>query len=278
MKSNSNSIHGTDALRDCYRQRRLDSEFPEIQPFLKTGQHVLDVGCGPGSITADVAQVVNPGHVVGVDSESRSVEEASANAKKQGMSNLEFQLADAYSLPFANKHFDLVYSHVVVDWLRNPVDAIKEQVRVAKSGGQVLMRVQEYGSAVFYPYFDSLEKFVRAWEVLGDPNDSGFFWNSFVGRRSLEIFEKAGLVDIQVHAVGATCSHASRDDLDRPGLPIARFFDNIDANPYVRQKLISAGAMSEDDFGKARDSFEAWKVHPHALLLFVGVFAVGRVV
>jgi 2-polyprenyl-3-methyl-5-hydroxy-6-metoxy-1,4-benzoquinol methylase len=60
--------HGQDDLRDLYSQRNLSNEFWEIEPYLRGGMKVLDAGCGPGTITLEVAKRVLPGKVIGFDS------------------------------------------------------------------------------------------------------------------------------------------------------------------------------------------------------------------
>jgi ubiquinone/menaquinone biosynthesis C-methylase UbiE len=83
-------------------------------PFLRPGMRVLDVGCGPGSITLGLAEVVAPGVVVGIDVDPAQVEQAQALAEARSMKNARFEVADIYRLPFPNGSFDAAFAHTVV--------------------------------------------------------------------------------------------------------------------------------------------------------------------
>ena len=69
-------VHAKQELRDHYSTRSLDTDFPQLNPYLFSGARVLDVGCGPGTITLDVANKVHPGQVFGIDPVEKSIEQA----------------------------------------------------------------------------------------------------------------------------------------------------------------------------------------------------------
>src|SRR5690349_25086699 len=79
-----------------------------LLPHLQQGMSILDVGCGPGTITVDLAELVAPGRVVGIDSSPEVVEQARAHAAERGVTNVEFRVGDAYALEFADGEFDVV--------------------------------------------------------------------------------------------------------------------------------------------------------------------------
>lgn len=103
--------------------RRLDIQCPPLRAHLKSGMKVLDIGCGPGPVTLDVAEAVYPGAVVGVDFSSTSIIQARAAAEGGRVTNVTFQVDDTYGLDLAEATFDLVYSTNVFVWLREPVQA-----------------------------------------------------------------------------------------------------------------------------------------------------------
>ena len=77
MKKNKESgWFDQEDLLAVYKKRNLDNTFPALKPFLKSGMSVLDVGCGPGTITVGVAKEIDPGSAVGVERETKSVEQA----------------------------------------------------------------------------------------------------------------------------------------------------------------------------------------------------------
>jgi ubiquinone/menaquinone biosynthesis C-methylase UbiE len=114
--------------------------------------HILDVGCGPGTITADLAKVVPEGHVIGIE---RSAEDVLQNARDeaaaQGITNVTYSIGDVLSLSFPDNSFDIVHAHQVLQHVSDPVLALKEMVRVAKPGGIVAARDTDFSAMTWYP-------------------------------------------------------------------------------------------------------------------------------
>ena len=80
---------------------------------------VLDIGCGPGNITAGLARKVDHGSIIGIDI-SEAVIELAASEHAHKSSNLSFQVGDVYRLDFPDEHFDVVYAHQVLQHLSDP--------------------------------------------------------------------------------------------------------------------------------------------------------------
>lgn len=103
---------------------------------LKPTDYILDVGCGPGSITASLAELCPQGRVVGVDLTPGVISEATN--LYQCIPNLSFEVGNAEKLPqFADESFDVVHAHACVVHLSDPVAAFKEFYRICKPGGIV---------------------------------------------------------------------------------------------------------------------------------------------
>jgi ubiquinone/menaquinone biosynthesis C-methylase UbiE len=79
-------------------------------PCLRRGMRVLDCGCGPGTITLDLGNLVSPGQVVGIDLEPTQLRSAQNRSRQQGI-NAWFGVASVYDLPFADGQFDAVFAH-----------------------------------------------------------------------------------------------------------------------------------------------------------------------
>lgn len=90
---------------------------------------VLEVGCGTGVITSELKQFTQL-QVSGIDIQFERIE----IAKKQDVSS-HYDCADVYHLPFANNSFDFVVAHYLFLWLKEPVQALDEILRVLKPGG-----------------------------------------------------------------------------------------------------------------------------------------------
>src|SRR6059058_3836679 len=74
-------------------------------PYLKPGMTLLDIGCGPGSITLGLAEAVAPAETIGIDASADAIEEAAALAASRGCTNVRFEVADVYALPFEDATF-----------------------------------------------------------------------------------------------------------------------------------------------------------------------------
>ena len=99
---------------------------------------VLDVGCGPGTITVGLARRAR--EVIGVDASAEMVDSARRLAADEGIGNASFEVGSAYDLPYADSSFDVVYAHQVMQHLADPVRALREARRVLRPGGLVAVR------------------------------------------------------------------------------------------------------------------------------------------
>lgn len=120
-------------------------------PHLRPGLRLLDVGCGPGTITLGLAEAVAPGEVVGLDLRDEVVAQARAAAAQRGVANVRFEVGSAYALPFPDDSFDVAFAHVVLMHLREPVRALAEIRRVLRPGGVVGVRDVDFGGQILYP-------------------------------------------------------------------------------------------------------------------------------
>src|SRR5436305_15099046 len=103
-----------DAADRWMRQRTAAVDAAFFLPHLWRGARVLDVGCGPGSITVGLAETVAPGEVIGVDCEPLQIERAAALAEGRALTNLHFEVASAYELPYPDASFDAVFAHFLL--------------------------------------------------------------------------------------------------------------------------------------------------------------------
>ena len=162
-----------------YRARTLDNSCPVLHDFLKPGMKVLDMKCGQGTITLDVARQVRRGSVVGMDPNEKALANTRAAAEEANLENVEFRAGYTHSIDFPDGTFDLVYSHALLSWLQEPVKALREQARVARSGAWVVTMTRSYDYLVLYPECPELRRIMTALGALKEaPEDVGFF-NAF---------------------------------------------------------------------------------------------------
>lgn len=152
-------LHGYEAwTREWMAKRTAKRELAFLVPHLRTGMNVIDCGCGPGSITIGVAELVAPGQVVGIDIEPRQVKAAQAHAAEKGVSNLRFQSGSITALPFPDASFDVAVAHFVIEHLRDPMPALREMRRVLKPGGVAAIKDPYYPAFTFRPRLPELER------------------------------------------------------------------------------------------------------------------------
>ncbi len=98
---------------------------------------VLDLGCGDGKVTAEIATIVDRGTVVGIDNSAAMIELAQGRYPEQQHPNLSFRVMDAGSLSFT-ECFDVVFSNAVLHWVKHHQPVIGGLYRSLKSGGKIL--------------------------------------------------------------------------------------------------------------------------------------------
>ncbi|WP_420433244.1 class I SAM-dependent methyltransferase [Candidatus Poriferisocius sp.] len=214
------------------------------------GEHVLDIGCGTGTTSLELARLVgSSGHVAGVDVSAPMLDEARRRAAGAGLDNTSFVVADAGAHQFEPGHFDGAYSRMGIMFFAEPVAGFTNLRRALRPGGRlsfVCWRspgenswVTEPGQAVA--------------EVLGppasvDPDAPGPFSLASAERISSTLTE-AGLVDIDIipHDLPLSVGDGTTDELVRyylDLLPAAAIPDNAEVHVLDRVKA-ALGAMVE---------------------------------
>ncbi len=113
-----------------------------LLPHLRPGMTLLDCGCGHGTTTTDLAEVVAPGRVVGIDLDEERIVAARKHAAERGVNNVDFQTANVYQLPFPDDFFDVAFENQILMYLKEPIKAVQEIRRVLKQGGRVWSKRQ----------------------------------------------------------------------------------------------------------------------------------------
>ena len=175
-----------------------------LSPYLSCDATVLDVGCGPGHLAAQVAQQVSL--VVGVDLHAERFPDA------QLPSNLILQQGDANNLPFDDNKFDVSYIRFLLEYLPNKQNAVNEIVRVTKPGGIILLQDLDGQLVWHYPISDDLaQMFEEAMVALAS---TGF--DPFVGRKLFSYLSIAKATNIQMqiepyHVIAGTISNTQKE-------------------------------------------------------------------
>jgi ubiquinone/menaquinone biosynthesis C-methylase UbiE len=162
-----------------------------LLPYLESGMSVLDIGCGPGSITLDLAALVSPGRVVGIDNAPAALDAARNAAAARGDAITSFQNGDVTSLDFATASFDIVHAHQVLQHLRDPVAALCEMRRVCKPGGLIAARDADYAAMAWYPELPELALWRDTYRAIARANGA----EPDAGRRFRAWANQAGLAE-----------------------------------------------------------------------------------
>lgn len=157
--------HGEPVLRS-HTWRTAQNSAAYLLDDLRDGLDVLDVGCGPGTITVDLARLVAPGRVVGIDTAQPVLVKAGELAAARGVENVLFETADVNALPYHEASFDVVHAHQVLQHLPDPVHALREMRRVLRPGGTLAVRDADYGAMVWGPDVPGLADWQRLYREV----------------------------------------------------------------------------------------------------------------
>ncbi|GGM80524.1 hypothetical protein GCM10009721_01200 [Terrabacter tumescens] len=226
-----------------------------LLPHLHDGMHVLDVGCGPGTITLDLAEAVGPsGRVVGVENVTGPLEHARRSAAARGDVRTSFELADVMGLPYADASFDVVHAHQVLQHLTEPVGALREMARVTRPGGLVAVRDVDYASMVWHPASDLMTRWLELYRHLARLNHA----EPDAGRHLVAWAHAAGLTRLTPSA--SLWTYATPEQCAWWGGTWAR---RTLESTFAAQ-AVDHGLATPADLAQISAAWQDWSTHPDA--------------
>jgi ubiquinone/menaquinone biosynthesis C-methylase UbiE len=185
----SHGHHGS-VLRS-HATRTAASSAAYLLPHLRPGMSLLDVGCGPGTITVELAAAVAPGPVTGIEPF-----EAPLAAARTLPGTVRWVTGDVYALDYDDDSFDVVHAHQVLQHLTDPVAALREMRRVCRPGGLVACRDADYATFTWSPAEPRLDAWLALYHRLARHNGA----EPDAGRRLTAWYADAGFTDVQAGA------------------------------------------------------------------------------
>jgi SAM-dependent methyltransferase len=264
---NRTYVHGhAPAVVRQHGLRTADEAAAFLLPELTPDMRLLDVGCGPGSITLGLAERLPQGEVVGVDLTRETLSQATRDAEARGLSNLRYQFADVYDLPFDDGSFDVAYAHQVIQHLVDRPKALREMLRVVKAGGLVAVREVDWGTAGYWPLDPWLDRFIdvhqEAWRRLGGQPQ--------MGRELRALFNEVGTTDCRF-AASVWC-YSTLEDCIAWG---DAYSDRL-LTSSMGERPVEAGLATRADIEAMAKAFRDWARKPDAMWMFTHVAVLAR--
>ncbi len=247
----------SDIFMEMLMRRDAERNAAHLLPHLRPGMELLDLGCGPGGITAGLARAVYPGRVTGLDQNPQQLEMAEEHMARRGAGNVELVCGDALRMEFPRERFDAVHCHGFL--MHSP--AVQEQLaeirRVLRPGGILASRDMDVAASFITPAALSHEIFGMLDQVVsleqGDP---------MRGRRLKSLLVNAGFQEVRA-GQSADCFD-TRDEVEF----LAAFLMDWALSPeFIRMTGHSAGELA-----RWREQVTLWAQDPGA----IGVFQFGH--
>jgi len=255
--------HQESVLRS-HRWRTAENSAAYLLPHLAPGQTLLDVGCGPATLTADLAALVAPGAVVAVDNAPAALDAARATLHDRSASNVTIEEADLYALPYPDGSFDVVHEHQVLQHLTDPVAALAELRRVCRPGGVVAAREGDYPAMSWYPPDPGLDRWLAVYLAVARANGA----EPAAARHLLAWARRAGFAAVSPSA--SVWCFATTEDRRWWG---ELWADRSTGSAFAEQAVTGGHATDAELRGIAAawrrwsEDPDGWYVSPHAEVL-----------
>ncbi|NKQ52820.1 methyltransferase domain-containing protein [Amycolatopsis sp. K13G38] len=256
--------HGEVVVRS-HAARTAAGSAAYLLPLLRPGMDLLDVGCGPGSITVDLAEAVAPGRVRGIEITAGPLADARRAAAERGVT-VDFAVDDAYRLSDPGDSYDVTHAHQVLQHLSDPVAALREMRRVTRPGGLVAVRDADYAAFTWWPADERLDAWLALYRAVAHGNDA----EPDAGRRLLAWAHEAGFTDVTPSA--SVWCYARPEDRTRWG---GMWAERIHSS--VGQMALERGLATAADLASISQAWRDWAAHPDGWLMIPHGELIARV-
>jgi ubiquinone/menaquinone biosynthesis C-methylase UbiE len=189
-------VHGYDPLesRRLQDQAKTLSELLHSDTSYPAGSSVLEVGCGVGAQTITLARNSPDARITSIDVSAISLEQARGKVERAGMTNVQFQQADIFALPFGADSFDHLFVCFVLEHLSQPAEALSNLKRVLRPGGTITVIEGDHGSAYFHPDSEAAQAAIGCLIELQRAAGG----NAHIGRQLYPLLRQSGFQSVRV--------------------------------------------------------------------------------
>ncbi len=248
--------HHESVLRS-HTWRTAENSSAYLLPHLRPGLALLDIGCGPGTITADLAELVAPGQAIGLDASDDVIAQAEAYAASRGITNLRCEVGDLFSLGYDDDTFDVVHAHQVLQHLVDPGAALVELRRVLRPGGVLAVRESDYGAFVWAPASAALDRWMELYLAVTARNGH----NARIGPSLLGLAHAAGFDDV---VVSSTCwTFADPESRQWWG---GLWADRVRLSRFAEQ-AVAYGLSTTEELEQIAEAFLSWAASSDAVFV-----------
>lgn len=243
-KMNKDIHREADTSTKIFDNRSVEKDYATLVPLLREGLQVLDVGCGTGAISAGIARYVGAaGSVIGIDNTESFIR--SGEKTYRDVSSLKLIHADLFNYQPEEK-FDLVVAARVLQWLSNPVEALRKLGSLLKPGGQLSILDYNHEALEWQPEPpESMRAFYRAF--LKWRSNAGM--DNRIAENLADYFKEAGFHSLEVFVADEVSRKGDPDFLHRVGI-----WSKVAELKQIQEE----GYVSDSLRTKAIEEYNAW--------------------
>ena len=252
--------------------RTAENSAAYLLPHLRRNDRLLDVGCGPGTITRDLARRIPDGQVLGIDASAEVLHQARRVAAVEGVTNVAFVTGDVYQLPGIDLSVlggppTVVHAHQVLQHLAQPVEALRQMAGALRGGGTLAVRDADYSAMTWYPQIPLLERWRELYLAVARRNGG----EPDAGRRLVSWMQQAGLDRFE--ATAGTWCFASPQSRGWWGTLWADRMTGSD----LGRRATELGLTDDAELAQIAAAWKTWAAAPDGWFVVVHGEVCGRV-